>query len=178
MEDPSLYYRLCLLVFLVCCFFFFNCTYIHWIWGWLFNIPSSFPPPNLSLSKLQTKLSHWILPRLSLKYFHILLSVGVSVRVHKSTGLCLRIWNGHYRHRIRINWTENSNVLNHFHLNFCLFELAGPSEDVSTDLEERFHLGLFTDRATLYRMIEVEGEAVQSRQSCLSLCFPNTLYVS
>ena len=30
---------------------------------------------------------------------------------------------------------------------------------MSTDLEERFHLGLFTDRATLYRMIEVEGEA-------------------
>uniref|UniRef100_A0AC11C848 Gem nuclear organelle associated protein 5 n=1 Tax=Ovis aries TaxID=9940 RepID=A0AC11C848_SHEEP len=36
---------------------------------------------------------------------------------------------------------------------------AGPSEDVSTDLEERFHLGLFTDRATLYRMIEVEGKS-------------------
>ncbi|KAG5209443.1 hypothetical protein JEQ12_017008 [Ovis aries] len=35
----------------------------------------------------------------------------------------------------------------------------GPSEDVSTDLEERFHLGLFTDRATLYRMIEVEGKS-------------------
>ncbi|XP_076993601.1 gem-associated protein 5 isoform X2 [Tamandua tetradactyla] len=31
-------------------------------------------------------------------------------------------------------------------------------EDVSTDLEERFHLGLFTDRTTLYRMIEVEGK--------------------
>ncbi|KAK2494064.1 hypothetical protein MC885_020609 [Smutsia gigantea] len=31
-------------------------------------------------------------------------------------------------------------------------------EDVSADLEERFHLGLFTDRATLYRMIEVEGK--------------------
>lgn len=30
---------------------------------------------------------------------------------------------------------------------------------MSTDLEERFHLGLFTDRAALYRMIEVEGEA-------------------
>ncbi|XP_006076052.4 gem-associated protein 5 isoform X3 [Bubalus kerabau] len=36
---------------------------------------------------------------------------------------------------------------------------AGPNEDVSTDLEERFHLGLFTDRATLYRMIEVEGKS-------------------
>ncbi|XP_061007793.1 gem-associated protein 5 isoform X1 [Dama dama] len=35
---------------------------------------------------------------------------------------------------------------------------AEPSEDVSADLEERFHLGLFTDRATLYRMIEVEGK--------------------
>lgn len=35
----------------------------------------------------------------------------------------------------------------------------GPNEDVSTDLEERFHLGLFTDRATLYRMIEVEGKS-------------------
>nr|XP_012610926.2 gem-associated protein 5 [Microcebus murinus]XP_020139282.1 gem-associated protein 5 [Microcebus murinus] len=31
-------------------------------------------------------------------------------------------------------------------------------EDVSADLEERFHLGLFTDRATLYRMIEIEGK--------------------
>ena len=29
---------------------------------------------------------------------------------------------------------------------------------MSADLEQRFHLGLFTDRATLYRMIEVEGE--------------------
>ncbi|XP_010968331.1 gem-associated protein 5 isoform X1 [Camelus bactrianus] len=35
---------------------------------------------------------------------------------------------------------------------------AEPNEDVSADLEERFHLGLFTDRATLYRMIEVEGK--------------------
>ncbi|XP_017655904.1 gem-associated protein 5 isoform X1 [Nannospalax galili] len=33
-----------------------------------------------------------------------------------------------------------------------------PNEDVSADLEERFHLGLFTDRATLYRMIETEGK--------------------
>lgn len=33
-----------------------------------------------------------------------------------------------------------------------------PSEDVSADLEERFHLGLFTDRATLYRMIDAEGK--------------------
>ncbi|VTJ51534.1 Hypothetical predicted protein [Marmota monax] len=32
------------------------------------------------------------------------------------------------------------------------------NEDVSADLEERFHLGLFTDRATLYRMIETEGK--------------------
>ncbi|KAM7142729.1 gem-associated protein 5 isoform 1-T1 [Molossus nigricans] len=32
------------------------------------------------------------------------------------------------------------------------------NEDVSADLEERFHLGLFTDRATLYRMMEVEGK--------------------
>ncbi|XP_053423075.1 gem-associated protein 5 isoform X2 [Nycticebus coucang] len=32
------------------------------------------------------------------------------------------------------------------------------NEDVSADLEERFHLGLFTDRATLYRMIEIEGK--------------------
>ncbi|CAH6786315.1 Gemin5 [Phodopus roborovskii] len=31
-------------------------------------------------------------------------------------------------------------------------------EDVSADLEERFHLGLFTDRATLYRMMETEGK--------------------
>ncbi|XP_036766192.2 gem-associated protein 5 isoform X2 [Manis pentadactyla] len=31
-------------------------------------------------------------------------------------------------------------------------------EDVSADLEERFHLGLFTDRVALYRMIEVEGK--------------------
>lgn len=42
---------------------------------------------------------------------------------------------------------------------FGLFELAELKEDVSADLEERFHLGLFTDRAALYRMIEVEGEA-------------------
>ncbi|XP_032481446.1 gem-associated protein 5 isoform X2 [Phocoena sinus] len=35
---------------------------------------------------------------------------------------------------------------------------AEPKEDVSADLEERLHLGLFTDRATLYRMIEVEGK--------------------
>ncbi|XP_020761306.2 gem-associated protein 5 isoform X1 [Odocoileus virginianus] len=35
---------------------------------------------------------------------------------------------------------------------------AEPNEDVSADLEERFHLGLFTDRATLYRMVEVEGK--------------------
>nr|XP_014996797.1 gem-associated protein 5 isoform X2 [Macaca mulatta] len=33
-----------------------------------------------------------------------------------------------------------------------------PNEDVSADLEERFHLGLFTDRATLYRMIDIEGK--------------------
>lgn len=32
------------------------------------------------------------------------------------------------------------------------------NEDVSAALEERIHLGLFTDRATLYRMIEVEGK--------------------
>ncbi|XP_062941453.1 gem-associated protein 5 isoform X2 [Cynocephalus volans] len=32
------------------------------------------------------------------------------------------------------------------------------NEDVSADLEERFHLGLFTDRASLYRMIEIEGK--------------------
>ncbi|KAM8763933.1 gem-associated protein 5 isoform 3-T3 [Rhynchonycteris naso] len=32
------------------------------------------------------------------------------------------------------------------------------NEDVSADLEDRFHLGLFTDRATLYRMMEVEGK--------------------
>ncbi|KAM6150323.1 gem-associated protein 5 isoform 2-T2 [Erethizon dorsatum] len=32
------------------------------------------------------------------------------------------------------------------------------NEDVSADLEERFHLGLFTDRDTLYRMIETEGK--------------------
>ncbi|XP_005376269.1 PREDICTED: gem-associated protein 5 isoform X2 [Chinchilla lanigera] len=32
------------------------------------------------------------------------------------------------------------------------------NEDVSVDLEERFHLGLFTDRDTLYRMIETEGK--------------------
>ncbi|XP_032119691.1 gem-associated protein 5 [Sapajus apella] len=32
------------------------------------------------------------------------------------------------------------------------------NEDVSADLEERFHLGLFTDRATLYRMIDIEGK--------------------
>lgn len=32
------------------------------------------------------------------------------------------------------------------------------NEDVSAALEERFHLGLFTDRATLYRMFEVEGK--------------------
>ncbi|KAM5299988.1 gem-associated protein 5 isoform 2-T2 [Ctenodactylus gundi] len=34
-----------------------------------------------------------------------------------------------------------------------------PNEDLSADLEERFHLGLFTDRATLYRMIETEGKS-------------------
>uniref|UniRef100_A0A671FGP8 Gem-associated protein 5 n=1 Tax=Rhinolophus ferrumequinum TaxID=59479 RepID=A0A671FGP8_RHIFE len=32
------------------------------------------------------------------------------------------------------------------------------NEDVSAALEERIHLGLFTDRATMYRMIEVEGK--------------------
>ncbi|XP_042637665.1 gem-associated protein 5 [Orycteropus afer afer] len=32
------------------------------------------------------------------------------------------------------------------------------NEDVFADLEDRFHLGLFTDRATLYKMIEVEGK--------------------
>ncbi|XP_006165160.1 gem-associated protein 5 isoform X2 [Tupaia chinensis] len=32
------------------------------------------------------------------------------------------------------------------------------NEDVSSDLEERFHLGLFTDRASLYRMFEMEGK--------------------
>lgn len=42
---------------------------------------------------------------------------------------------------------------------FYLFELAELNEDVSASLEERFHLGLFTDRATLYRMMELEGEA-------------------
>lgn len=32
------------------------------------------------------------------------------------------------------------------------------SEGVSADLEERVHLGLFTDRAALYRMMEAEGK--------------------
>uniref|UniRef100_A0A8C7EUY5 Gem nuclear organelle associated protein 5 n=1 Tax=Neovison vison TaxID=452646 RepID=A0A8C7EUY5_NEOVI len=32
------------------------------------------------------------------------------------------------------------------------------NKEVSADLEERFHLGLFTDRGALYRMIEVEGK--------------------
>ncbi|MEJ1272971.1 gem nuclear organelle associated protein 5 [Cricetulus griseus] len=37
------------------------------------------------------------------------------------------------------------------------------NEDVSADLEERFHLGLFTDRATLYRMMEAEAHALERR---------------
>ena len=85
-------------------------------------------------------------------------------------------WNGHYRHTVRINWTENSNVLNHFHLHFCLFESAEPNEDVSADLEERFHLGLFTDRATLYRMIEVEGEPSPVNPILSVFMLSNTLY--
>ncbi|XP_023582343.1 gem-associated protein 5 isoform X1 [Trichechus manatus latirostris] len=32
------------------------------------------------------------------------------------------------------------------------------NEDMIADLEDRFHLGLFTDRATLHKMIEVEGK--------------------
>ncbi|XP_006894808.1 PREDICTED: gem-associated protein 5 [Elephantulus edwardii] len=32
------------------------------------------------------------------------------------------------------------------------------NEDVFADLKDRFHLGLFTDRTTLYKMIEVEGK--------------------
>lgn len=95
----------------------------------------------------------------SLQYFHILLSAGVSVRVQKSPGLFVSEPEMGITD-IQSELTEQkSNVLNHFHLNFCLFESAEPNEDVSADLEERFHLGLFTDRATLYRMIEVEGEA-------------------
>lgn len=43
-------------------------------------------------------------------------------------------------------------------IDFFHFKLAELNEDVSADLEERFHLGLFTDRATLYRMMETEGE--------------------
>ena len=50
-------------------------------------------------------------------------------------------------------WTESCSC-DFFHL-----KLAELNEDVSADLEERFHLGLFTDRATLYRMMETEGEA-------------------
>ncbi|KAM6224638.1 gem-associated protein 5 [Rhynchocyon petersi] len=32
------------------------------------------------------------------------------------------------------------------------------NEDMFADFEERFHLGLFTDRTTLYKMMEVEGK--------------------
>lgn len=49
---------------------------------------------------------------------------------------------------------------------FSLFELAELNEDVFADLEERFHLGLFTDRATLYKMIEVEGETTPVNTIC------------
>lgn len=44
-------------------------------------------------------------------------------------------------------------------VDFFHFKLAELHEDVSADLEERFHLGLFTDRAALYRMMETEGES-------------------
>lgn len=32
------------------------------------------------------------------------------------------------------------------------------NEDVSPDLKDRIHLGLFTDRASLHKMIDVEGK--------------------
>lgn len=41
----------------------------------------------------------------------------------------------------------------------CHCKLTELNKDLSADLEDRFHLGLFTDRDTLYRMIETEGEA-------------------
>lgn len=68
------------------------------------------------------------------------------------------------------NWAENTNLCKHFTW-FFLFELAELNEDVSAALEERIHLGLFTDRATMYRMIEVEGEAspVNTTHSILML---------
>lgn len=47
---------------------------------------------------------------------------------------------------------------------------------MSADLEERFHLGLFTDRATLYRMIEVEGEPSPVNPILSVFMLSNTLY--
>lgn len=64
---------------------------------------------------------------------------------------------------------------------FFHFKLAELNEDVSADLEERFHLGLFTDRATLYRMMETEGEACSVYVALSLLTLPNfdtCLYVA
>lgn len=44
------------------------------------------------------------------------------------------------------------------------------NEDVSADLEERFHLGLFTDRPALYKMIETEGEPTKAIMPSILTC--------
>lgn len=44
----------------------------------------------------------------------------------------------------------------------------GNNEDVSPDLKDRIHLGLFTDRASLHEMIDVEGK--WNNESTLTIC--------
>lgn len=50
------------------------------------------------------------------------------------------------------------------------FFLSGSdnNEDVSPDLKDRIHLGLFTDRASLHKMIDVEGK--WNNESTLTVC--------
>lgn len=53
----------------------------------------------------------------------------------------------------------------------CSFSLSvlDHNEDVSPDLGDRIHLGLFADRASLHNMIDVEGKANNETNLTLSL---------
>lgn len=103
-----------MLVFFV---LFFTAFKIHVEFAVGFLYPLSRPPPNLYLSKLRTKLSHWILPRLSLKnskcsqIFLPSYPAGVSVRVNKSTRLFFSLSEMGVLDIHLENWTENSNLI-------------------------------------------------------------------
>ena len=58
-------------------------------------------------------------------------------------------------------------VVPHLKHSFFLSGLDN-NEDVSLDLKDRIHLGLFTDRASLHKMIDVEGG--WNNESTLTVC--------